>query len=101
MFAKKNRYSFRDALPKNILNSRSFNVRYGKNDGELKVAVVVSKKVDKRAVVRNKIKRAILEAVRKNLGMDIGLTLVFYAKRQAVESSNLDQEIETALLKIK
>ena len=98
MLAKKNRFSFKNRLPKQILNSQSFNLRYDKNDEGLKVAVVVSKKIDKRAVVRNKIKRQILEAVVKNINLDKGLTLIFYAKKQTT-SSNLENEVIDAVNK--
>lgn len=101
MFAKKNRFSFKKNLPRHVLNLPSFSVRYEKNDEGLKVAVVVSKKVDKRAVVRNRIKRVILETVRKNLETNINLNLVFYVKKQAVESSNLMTEVRDSLEKIK
>ena len=100
MFAKKNRFSFKNKLPKQILHSQSFTVRYEKNEEGLKVAVVVSKKVDKRAVIRNKIKRIILEAVRKTLGTDTGLTLVFYAKKPAASSENLEKEVKDATQEI-
>lgn len=100
MFSKKNRYSFKNRLPRQILNFPSFTVRYEKNEEGLKVAVVVSKKVDKRAVIRNKIKRIILEAVRKTLGTDTGLTLVFYAKKPAASSENLEKEVADVINKL-
>ena len=46
-----------------------FNVRFlPKSQGEPKLTVVVSTKVDKRAVKRNRLKRIIREFVRLNLG---------------------------------
>ena len=99
MFSKKQRFSFKTKLPKNTLSFPSFSVRYEKNGEGLKVAVVVSKKVDRRAVVRNKVKRKILEQVRKSINISEQVTLVFYAKQASV-SSNLEQEIEEALSKI-
>lgn len=99
MLPKKNRFSFKSKLPKQIINSPSFNVRHDENGEELKVAVVVSKKVDKRAVVRNKIKRQILEIVNSiNLGKP--LSLVFYVKAQALSSKDLEKEIKAVLGKI-
>jgi ribonuclease P protein component len=97
MFAKKNRFSFKNRLPRQSSNFPSFSVRYDKNDEGLKVAVVVSKKVDKRAVVRNRIKRVILEAIRKEIETSTPMSLIFYAKKQAAESSNLAEEVKKAL----
>lgn len=46
-----------------------FNLRFlPKNAGEVKITVVVSTKVDKRAVKRNRLKRIIREFIRPNLG---------------------------------
>ncbi len=100
MLPKKNRFSFKNRLPRQILNFPSFSVRYEKNDEGLKVGVVVSRKVDKRAVVRNRIKRVILETVRKNLETDKNLNLVFYVKKQAAENSNLEKEVKDATQEI-
>lgn len=100
MLAKQNRFSFKNKLPKQILNSQSFSVRYDQNDEGLKVAVVVSKKVDKRAVVRNRIKRVILESVRKKLDMNTNLNIVFYAKKQSAENSSLGKEVQDTINKV-
>src|SRR3990167_10762135 len=94
MFTKSSRFSFKRALPKNVFHSPSFNLRYEKNEGVLKVAVVVSKKVDKRATVRNKIKRQILENVRHKINQDVPFNLVFYAKTASAD--NLEKEIDEA-----
>ncbi len=101
MFAKKQRFSFKTKLPSNLFSSQSFSVRYGENAESLKVAVVVSKKVDRSAVARNKIKRRILEAVRKSFDMNTPVSLVFYAKGKALESSTIDAELKELILKIK
>ena len=102
MLAKQHRFSFKNTLPKRIIQSKSFSLRFDKNNvAKLQVAVVVSKKVDKRAVVRNKIKRKILEAVRKNIDTNTSLDLVFYAKSGAASSENLEKDVSETLLKIK
>ncbi len=101
MLAKQNRFRFKSKLPRQILNSQSFSIKYDKNEEGLKVGVVVSKKVDKRAVVRNRIKRVILEAVRLNLSKDLGLTLVFYTKKEAAENENLAEEVVQQINKLK
>jgi len=101
MFAKKNRFSFRESLPKNVFHSHSFTVRFGKNEEGLRVGVVVSKKVDKRAVVRNKIKRRLIEIVQEKLKTNEPFSLVFYIKKQELSSENLENEITGVLNKIK
>ncbi|OGH18385.1 MAG: ribonuclease P protein component [Candidatus Levybacteria bacterium RIFCSPHIGHO2_01_FULL_40_15b] len=101
MLAKKNRFSFRDSLPKNVFHSPSFTARYGKNVGELQVAVVVSKRVDKRATVRNKIKRKILNSIQKRLDTKESLDLIFYVKKNILNSGDLENEINQAVEKIK
>lgn len=66
MFARKNRFSFRKGAPKFVYASPFFILRYQKSDDNIfRCAVVVGKKVDKRAVVRNKVKRAIVEQVQE------------------------------------
>ncbi|MBI4092187.1 MAG: ribonuclease P protein component [Candidatus Levybacteria bacterium] len=97
MLAKKNRYSFKGPLPKKVLNSQSFSVRYNKNNEGLRVAVVVSKRIDKRATVRNKIKRKILETVRNNIEMNKPLDLVFYVKKNILSWETLEKEVEKSL----
>lgn len=97
MLAKKNRFSFRDSLPKNVFHSPSFTVRYGKNVGKLRVAVVVSKRIDKRATVRNKLKRKVLDSIQKRLDTKEPLDLIFYVKKNVLAAKNLDTEIEQAI----
>ena len=101
MLSKSSRFTFKSKLPKNTLNSNSFSIRYDTNEEGLKVAVVVSKKVDKRAVVRNRIKRVILETVRKNLGPNSNLTLIFYARVQAVDNKALAEEVKSTISQLK
>ena len=101
MFAKKNRFSFKGPLPKKVLNFRSFSIRYGRNGDGLKVAVVVSKRVDKRATVRNKIKRQVLNSIRKKVNMEEPLDIIFYVKKNVPNSNDLEKEIEMVLSKIK
>ena len=100
MLPKPNRFNFKSKLPKNTLNSQSFSIRYDINEEGLKVGVVVSKKVDKRAVIRNRIKRVILETVRLNVKKEEGLTLIFYAKGAAVGNEGLAEEVKNKLFEI-
>lgn len=100
MLPRKNRFSFKGSLPKKVFRSQSFSVRYEKNGAGLRVAVVVSKKVDKRATVRNKIKRKILDIVRKQIEIKTPFDLVFYLKKQAIESLNLTKEVQDVVNKL-
>lgn len=100
MLPKANRFQFKSNLPKQTLNSDSFSLRYDKNEKELKVAVVVSKKVDKRAVARNRIKRIIMNAVAKSITAGSNLTLIFYVKSSYKEES-LANEVAEVFQKIK
>mgnify|MGYP003579598598 CR=1 FL=1 len=100
MLARENRFSFKNKLPNKTFASTFFNIRYDKNEEGLRVAVVVSKKVDKRATVRNRVKRVILESVQKELDLKKPLTLVFYAKAQAASSESLNKEVSQALNKL-
>jgi ribonuclease P protein component len=97
---KKNRFSFKNKLPKNTLNSQSFSVRYQRNDEGLKIAVVVSKRVDKRATTRNKLKREVLKILKDKIGTDINQSLIFYLKSSITGSTNLERELEEAINKI-
>jgi ribonuclease P protein component len=101
MFSKKQRLSFKGKLPKNVLNSPSFTLKYGASDEGLKVAVAVSKKVDKRAVVRNKIKRKFRELIKKQLGKNDPLSLIFYIKKTALQNTDIEKETESVISKIR
>lgn len=101
MLPKEQRFSFKNSLPRKTFNSQSFSVRYGQNSKGPKVAVVVSKRIDKRASVRNKIKRQILELVRVNIKTEDQLDIIFYAKKSIVENNNLEKEIIDTLEFIK
>lgn len=52
------------------LHGRYLSLRYAtKSSGDYRAAVVVSKKVDKRAVVRNRIRRRLFEIIRVECGL--------------------------------
>lgn len=86
MFAKSHRFSFKKGAPRSYFQTPLFVVRYDKNStGSLKCAVVVGKKVDKRAVVRNKIKRQLLEIIRETLSVETKATIAVYAKKPIME----------------
>lgn len=73
-------------------------------DRPLCVAVVVSRKVHKSAVVRNKIRRRVYEAVREVMPPGDGPALVITArdsKLQAIPYTAIRQEIVTLLSKVR
>lgn len=100
MFKKKSRFSFKKGLPDKSLVSPSFVLRYETNpQQEAKIAVVVSKKVDKRATVRNKIKRKVLFILKELVPKKNDF--VFFLKKASLERSDEDlkKEISEALSK--
>jgi ribonuclease P protein component len=97
MLPKRHRFSFKEKLPKNIYHSQSFNVRYGANADELKVAVVVSRQVHKKAAIRNKIKRNLLKALADKINKDRRVNLIFYIKRKALDIANYEDELEQVI----
>lgn len=107
MISQKNRFHGHSSL-KYLYNkgktSRTpyFGVRFVRNKQreEYRLAVVVSKKVAKSAVTRNKIRRRLYEAVRKNLPEDfkgVDMAIIVYDERVA---SAEHQQIEDMLLPI-
>ncbi len=89
MFSKSHRFSFKKSVPKNYYQTPLFVIRYDKNTAEsLRCAVVVGKKVDKRAVVRNKIKRQTVETIKKLVPVGTNAVIVIYAKKSILEADN-------------
>lgn len=83
-------------------------IRYAQRDPSAnkpyRVAVVVSKKVHKSAVTRNRIRRRIYEAVRRNGeilpdGLDMVIT-VYHEQLATMPANEIDQLIGPALAKI-
>jgi len=87
----------------NILQSDLFGLAYLKNNLDLtRFGVVVSTRVSKKAVSRNRIKRIFHSALRRCLDrIKKGFDVVFLVKRKAVgvNSNNLRIEIEEFLTK--
>ena len=83
MLKKANRLSgFRTKAKGQVYNTPLFNVNIFSGENEkAKFGFVVSKKVDKRAVVRNKTKRVLGEAAKEILGITSGgKNIVIFAK---------------------
>jgi ribonuclease P protein component len=83
------------------VRSGSFNIRVKKSGlNDYRVAVVVSKKVSKSAVIRNRIRRRIFEHVRKNIGSDPQIAgceiiiTVFEESVAAIEPKDLDKQLK-------
>lgn len=88
------------------MRAKELQIRYKtKHAGtDFKVAVVVSKKTSKQAVVRNKIRRRIYEWIRLNLPKDYKydiMVTVFAHELAAVPSEQISKLLESNFEKIK
>lgn len=98
MFEKEKRFSFKQGLPKKVISTPYFSLRFGNKKSEIgTIAVVVSKKVSKKAVIRNKIKRKFLSILKESLGEKSELyDIVIYVKPHSLD---LDDNVYEKLLK--
>lgn len=95
MFARNQRYSFKNGAPKKIYSSPLFVIRYDRNEEQkLECAVVVGKKVDKRAVVRNKLKRQVVSLIKELILPETPVKLVIFAKKPLNGVSNEEKREE-------
>ncbi len=104
MFEKEKRYSFRQGLPKKVIPTPYFTFRFADAKTESGTnAVVVSKKVSKKAVVRNKIKRKALAVLKESLAQkEQSYDIVIYIKPQKEEFDNdlLEKYLKECIEKI-
>lgn len=105
MLKKENRLTaVRLSNPKNI-STPQFSLKIAKNNQDLnRFALIVSKKLDKRAVVRNSLKRKLRSCIEEIFdNIKKGYDFVFYPKQSAikVERSEILKEITSALAKEK
>ncbi len=103
MLPRKHRFSFKRGVPRRIYSTPFFVIRYDGSDGYgLHVAVVVGKKVDKRAVFRNRYKRQIVEATKTLLRKEQNINVVIFAKKQIVQVQREDlyEELKKAFQNI-
>ncbi|HJZ18618.1 MAG: Ribonuclease P protein component [Candidatus Levybacteria bacterium GW2011_GWA2_36_13] len=104
MLKKKNRLSNPRINSINSFATKHFILKMGYNDlGKLRVAINVSKKIDKKAVVRNKIKRTLADLLYDRVKkLKKGLDLVFIAKKEMLHSNKeeIKKEIESIFTKI-
>ena len=73
-----------------------------KDDDFKKFGFVISKKISKRAVDRNKIKRRLAESIRKNLdSFEKGIRIVFLVKRDVLNKNikEIEEEVKKCLKK--
>lgn len=102
MLPKSHRFSFKKGAPKRIYPTSLFVIRYNnKEENGLKLAVVVGKKVDKKAVVRNKIKRRIISILKELIPVDTNVDMVIFAKKGILDKQNeeIAKELKSALIK--
>jgi ribonuclease P protein component len=70
-----------------------------KEDKEKKFGFIISKKISKRAVDRNKIKRRMAEVIKKNFGkFEDGIRVVFLAKKEILNKKITEIENEISKL---
>jgi ribonuclease P protein component len=70
---------------------------YKENDDQKKFGFIVSKKISKRAVDRNKIRRILSEVVRKNLEkFKDGTRIIFLTKKEILDKkyNEIEKEVE-------
>jgi len=104
MFEKEKRYSFKKGLPRKAISTPYFTLRYGAASGDTGTnAVVVSKKVSKKAVTRNQIKRKILNILRQHLAeKNDTIDLVIYVRPQiiGIEDAQIENVLKESISKI-
>ena len=74
-----------------------------KKDNELKFGTVISKKISKRAVDRNKIRRRLMEVLGKNLDIfKKGKRVLFLVKKEllGVKPEEIEKEIKRLMSKV-
>lgn len=78
-----------------LLSAKYYLRKEGK---EIRVSVVIGTAVDKRATTRNRIKRAIYEAIWTSLPKLTGIDMIIYPKKSILEKDKEDIKTEVALL---
>lgn len=91
MLNKRNRISDKQIIQKlftkgNLYRDKYFIFKYIRSDStNSEFAVIVSKKISKKAVKRNKVRRQVFEAIRLNLNLTSDLSAVIIAKTSVQE----------------
>ena len=103
MLSRNHRYSFRNGVPKERVKSPFFVLRYQINDDyQVRFAIVISKKIDKRATARNEVKRKISHALH-NLLRDnqLSVDVIIYVRKAilGVDVSEIEKAFQQIFLK--
>lgn len=97
MFSKSHRFSFKKGAPRSIFQTSFYSIRYAvKRENGLECAVVIGKKVDKRATVRNRYKRLTTEVVKDLISLDTPYKIVLFVKKPilGLEVSAIREDIK-------
>ena len=82
-----------------VIQSESFGTSLIKEEGQSKFGFIVSNKISNSAVERNRIKRALKEAIRGSISkVGTGFKMVFFAK--PLVSKHTAQEIENEVKRV-
>ena len=83
------------------VHARSFSIKHAQNSlGHPRVGIVVSTKVSKKAVVRNRLRRRFYAQMRELLArLDGGVDIVIMVRHQAIDqdSAQIGHDLEKAL----
>lgn len=86
MLKKERRLSnFREIENLSSASSPYFLLKYKRENGLSKFGFIVSKKIDKRATVRNEVKRKLKKVVRENLDNIVDGTFLLIAKEKSID----------------
>ncbi len=99
MLPKRHRFSFKKGAPRRVFSTPLFAIRYDFTESEgIHAGVVVGKKVDKRAVGRNKIKRSIQEIIKRLIPFETNIALVVFAKKACKDADKqvLEEQLQKA-----
>lgn len=96
MLKKENRTNSVGVKTKNKISTPLFNLSLSDNNlGLSRFSFIISKKIDKRAVVRNKTKRKIRSVIEEMLdSVGKGRDFVFYLKKDLVDAKREDIKIQ-------
>ncbi len=108
MIARKNRFHGHKSVSRvkgETIHTSLFSCRFEKTKrSDYRLAVVVSKKVSLKAVVRNRIRRRLFETIRKQKRLqNIPVDVILYVKTvdvATVDQTELDKQLATATKKI-
>ncbi|MEG1432024.1 MULTISPECIES: ribonuclease P protein component [Eubacterium] len=90
---------------KNVFGNRHFTLFYKKNGESFnRIGIIVSKKISKKAVCRNRLRRQIKESFRqRQVGVKTGYDLIIIAKARCLNDafSDLDRSLDHLFYKTK